>query len=48
MDRTPLAGLVPAELQTYGVYAGGVATDSAVSAVALEFLSFLTTQGATS
>jgi hypothetical protein len=37
---------LPAELQTYVVYAGGVAADSAVSAVAGEFLSFLTTEDA--
>jgi molybdate transport system substrate-binding protein len=41
-----LAGLLPPELQTYVVYAGGVAAHSPVSAVALEFLSFLTTDEA--
>jgi len=36
-----LAGLLPPELLTYVVYAGGVAADSRVAAAALEFLSFL-------
>jgi molybdate transport system substrate-binding protein len=45
-EGVKLAGLLPPELQTYVVYAGGVAADSPVSAVALEFLSFLTSDDA--
>lgn len=45
-EGVQLAGLLPAALQTYVVYAGGVAADSAVSAMALEFLFFLTTDEA--
>ena len=45
-EGVKLAGLLPPELQTYVVYAGGVAADSPVSAVALDFLSFLTNEDA--
>ena len=45
-EGVKLAGLLPAELQTYVVYAGGVAADSPVAGVALAFLSFLTTDDA--